>query len=270
MVTQSEREVSGATEAAKMRPKEHGAYAILAIPTLTSLCISGVHVAGLCIAIAAATGFLANEPLLVAWGQRGKRAQRSSPSALGRLLALLSITVFCGLVAVVISETPARIGLIACFASAVLTFACAAQGFHRTLWFQLLAIVGLTLPSVVILLSGGISLRHAMMFWGVWLVGFPSTTVAVRSVIAAQKRQSRRFGDAILIPVTLVLVVGPLLHFDWTLPAIPMVVASWYLRIAPPPAKYLKRVGWALVLSTMVTAGWTVIWMLRTIPLQPG
>ena len=79
--------------AAKLKPKEHGAYAILGIPIVTALLVAGPQVAGVCVAIAAVAGFLAHEPMLVAVGHRGARAQRATPAARRRLALLLGLTV---------------------------------------------------------------------------------------------------------------------------------------------------------------------------------
>ena len=64
-----------------LKPKEHGAYAILIIPIATSLAISGVSVTGGAVAIASLAGFFAHEPLLVVLGRRGLRAKRDAPQA---------------------------------------------------------------------------------------------------------------------------------------------------------------------------------------------
>ena len=82
--------------ATKLKPKEHGAYAILGIPIVTSLVITGTTVVGVSVAAASVAGFLAHEPLLVAWGHRGSRAKQSTPSAAKRLTLLLGIMLVCG------------------------------------------------------------------------------------------------------------------------------------------------------------------------------
>jgi len=38
------------------------------------------------------------------------------------------------------------------------------------------------------------------------------------------------------------------------LASLPMLCASWYLLLAPPPAKQLRRIGWTLVAVTVATA----------------
>lgn len=70
-ITISQSPPSPAVRGAHLKPKEHGAYAILAIPLVTGLVAAGPTLVGGCIAAAAFTGFLAHEPLLVTLGHRG-------------------------------------------------------------------------------------------------------------------------------------------------------------------------------------------------------
>jgi hypothetical protein len=93
-----------------------------------------------------------------------------------------------------------------------------------------------------------------MMVWVAWLLGFSSTTIAVRSVIAAQKRQPRWTHATILSVNSLLIGSGILLGIYWPLVTLPMIALSWCLLIAAPPAKHLKRVGWTLVFGTIATA----------------
>lgn len=246
--------------AAQLKPKEHGAYAILAIPILTSILSTGPTVVGSCIAVAAVTGFLAHEPLLVAIGHRGMRTQRNAPGAIKRLAVLLTLTLVCGLVALLLGDSQVRMALVACAVLAVLSFAVAIAGQHKTLPSQLLGVVGLSIPCLPMLLAGGIETSKALEVWGTWLIGFTSTTIAVRSVIASQKRQSRLFHTAVLTLITLAVLSATLSsQFLLPLAAAPMLLMSWILLGLPPPAKHLKRVGWTLVSCTMATALWMAI-----------
>jgi YwiC-like protein len=52
--------MSRAEPVANLSPKEHGAYAILAIPIVTAIFITGLTLVGLCVAIASIAGFLAH------------------------------------------------------------------------------------------------------------------------------------------------------------------------------------------------------------------
>lgn len=240
---------------AKLHPKEHGAYAILGIPIVTSLLISGLTISGGCVAIAAVAGFLAHEPLLVAWGRRGRRAQQSTPAARKRLSVLLPMISMAGTVALVLGSPQERWALLACLAFALFSFSIAKLGWHRTLAGQLAGVAGLTVPCVPILLAGGMETSQAITVWAVWLIAFVATTLGVRSVIAAQKRQPRYLHLLILTALTLPVTAGLLLDTSWAMAVVPMMLLSWYLLIAPPNAKYLKRVGWASVAITLVTAG---------------
>ena len=154
----------------------------------------------------------------------------------------------------VLGSTHVRWSLIACLAIALSGFAVALAGRHRTLGGQLWGVVGLSIPSVPILIAGGISLSGAMMVWIAWLLGFASTTIAVRSVIAAQKRQPRWTHTTILGLISLIIGFCIALEIYWPLVTLPMIALSWCLLIARPPAKHLKRVGWTLVVGTIATA----------------
>ena len=259
-VTMSSVPPTQSIPATQLKPKEHGAYAILAIPILTALVACGPSVASVCIAVASITGFLAHEPLLVAIGHRGARAQRTSPAATKRLALLLAITVAGGSAALLLGDMKVRVALAACAAMAVVSFSVAIAGKHRTLAGQLLGVAGLSIPCLPMLLAGGMGISISLEVWGTWLIGFLSTTIAVRSVIASQKRQSRLFHISTLafltLSVLLATVVGKL---ELPIVTTPMLAMSWYLLWSPPPAKYLKRVGWTLVAGTVATAVWMAI-----------
>lgn len=245
--------------AVRLRPKEHGAYAVVAIPMIAALLVVGPTVAGIGIAVATVAGFMAHEPLLLLWGHRGRRAQQFSSRACSRAALLLMVMTLGGTLAFASGSAAVRIALVACLGVAVTTFGVAIGGQHRALAAELWATAGLSLPSAAMLLAGGASVPLASESWAVWLLGFSATTVSVRSVIAAQKRQSRKVHDAILIPAILLVCGGILSGGGWLLATLPMLIASGYLRLWPPPAKYLRRVGWSLVASTLATAAWVVM-----------
>lgn len=251
---------SSPTAKAQLKPKEHGAYAILAIPIGATLAATGFTLVSACIATAAIAGFLAHEPLLVALGHRGARVQRSHPTALRRLASLLAITLIAGMTALVLGETPVRLALVTCVLLAVISFSIAVAGHHRTLPGQLLGVVGLSVPCLPMLLAGRVDLSISIEAWATWLVGFSSTTIAVRSVIAAQKRRPRQFHLIALTILTLMVLLASFIgRFELPIVTAPMLMMSWYLLCSPPPAKYLKQVGWTLVLGTVATGVWMVV-----------
>ncbi|QDV62531.1 YwiC-like family protein [Crateriforma conspicua] len=250
---------SQATPATKLKPKEHGAYAIVGIPIITALVIAGPTVAGVCVAVAAVTGFLAHEPLLVTLGHRGSRAQRTTPAASRRLAVLVSITVACGTVAIAMGSASVRWSLVLCGVLATASFALAIVGKHKTLGGQLFGVVGLSVPCVPIMLAGKAPLALTLEAWSTWLIGFAATTMAVRGVIATQKRQARWLHWWSLGGLTLLVVLLTYRAMQLPIVTFPMLVMSWYLMVDPPHAKQLKRVGWTLVVGTVASA----IWMTR-------
>lgn len=250
-----------APPAANLKPKEHGAYAILGIPVVSSLLVTGPTIVGLCLAIASVAGFMAHEPLLVAIGHRGGRTQRGTPAARKRLAALLMITVACGVIALVIGSAEVRWALFVCGSLAIISFAVAMAGKHKTLGGQLLGVMGLSAPSVPILLAGEASATVALQVWGAWIIGFAATTMAVRSVIAAQKRSSRVLPWLSLAVLSLAVSVLGSVGYWLPFATLPMLAMSLYLMLEPPPAKQLRRVGWTLVAGTTASALW-MVWVL--------
>jgi hypothetical protein len=248
--------------AAKLHPKEHGAYAILGVPIGSALVMGGPTLVGIVVAVAAVAGFLAHEPLLVAWGHRGRRAQTSTPAAKSRLTILLSITIVSGVIALALGTQVVRLALTACLAMAVASFVLAATGKHRTLCGQMWGVVALSAACVPILLAGDVSVAASLTIWAAWLLGFSASTIAVRSVIAAQKRQPRTVHVSILAAISLLIGIAAMLSIYWPLATLPMTGLSWYLIVSPPRPIHLKRVGWTLVVSTLATA----LLMIQNVP----
>lgn len=236
-----------------MRPKEHGAYAILAIPMLTALAMAGPTLVGACIGVAAIAGFLAHEPLLIAWGHRGRRAQLD-PSATLRLGVCGVMALMAGTVALFLGSNDVRIALGLCLTIALIGFAVAVLGKHRSLFGQLWGVVALSAPFMPLLLAGNTAIETTIQIWLTWILGFVATTFAVHSVIAAQKRKPRNLHRRVLLIVTAIAVLGGIWETHYLLCVIPMLLAAWALDLWPPPAKYLKRVGWSLVVATFASA----------------
>ncbi len=256
--TLPESRVTPVESAASLKPKEHGAYAILGIPIVSSLIVTGPTIVGLCVACASVAGFLAHEPLLVAIGHRGGRAQRGTPGAWKRLTILLLLSVACGSLALTLGSPRVRLSLMACGMLAVVSFTLALIGKHKTVFGQLLGVSGLSVPCVPILLAGNIAPPIAWQAWGTWVLGFAATTMAVRGVITAQKRASRALHWWSLSMLTVAVAILFLAGYSLPLVTLPMLAMSWYLMLQPPPAKQLRRVGWTLVAGTVASALWMV------------
>ncbi len=243
-----------ASPTVSLKPKEHGAYAIVMIPILTALVTSDASIVGAAVVVASIAGFCAHEPLLVALGHRGRRVRRDAPVARSRATGLLLLSVLAGTTAMWFGTPGVRISLVGCLLLAIASLTLAVARQHRTLGGQLFGVAGLSVPCVPILIAGGLSVPQTLLVWSVWLLGFVSTTLAVRGVIAAQKRQPRALHWSGL-GLTTVAIAGAVWAGIWLpLASLPMIAASWLLMLWPPPAKYLKRVGWTLVVGTITTA----------------
>jgi hypothetical protein len=129
----------------------------------------------------------------------------------------------------------------------------------RTLGGQLWGIVGLSVPCVPIMLAGDVPALLTMEAWGTWLIGFGATTLAVRGVIAAQKRQSRVLHWSVIGGLSVAVATLTLAGFKLPIVTLPMISMSWYFFYAPPPATQLKRVGWTLVGATFASACWMAV-----------
>jgi hypothetical protein len=150
--------------------------------------------------------------------------------------------------------------LVACALVAAFSFLVAFAGLHKTPAGQLLGVVGLSMPCLPILLAGGAEPSISIEAWITWLLGFTATTIAVRGVIAWQKRQSRLFHWLALSLLSVAVCIATLGHrYSLPIVTIPMLAMSWYLLWLPPPVKYIKRVGWTLVAGTLATAVWMTI-----------
>ena len=161
--------------------------------------------------------------------------------------------------ALAIGSPEVRVALLIGGLFAVVSFVLAFVGHHKTLGGQLWGVIGLTVPCVPILLAGGVSVSSTAEIWGAWLIGFTATTMAVRGVIAAQKRDSRTIHWAGIIALSLLALALNHAGFPLLVVSVPMLVMSWYLMIDPPHASQLKRVGWALVAGSVTSAVWMIV-----------
>lgn len=240
-----------------LRPKEHGAYVILAIPLVIALTIVGLTPMSLLVSIAAITAFLAHEPLQILSGRRGNRARKLTPHVIHVLLIQITLLVLCGMLAFWWGNTTIRIGLTVCIFFAVIEYLVSTSGYHRTITVQILGIASLTLPSAIILLTGGVELEVAMQFWLTWFAGRVATTVSVRSTIMHNKSslstKSLRSCDALLMIAFLVCIAGTI----WGDPiwgvTLPLLLAAGILRVMLPHPRYMKRIGWGLLMVNIMS-----------------
>ena len=248
----------------KLRPREHGAYSILGMPLLAGLLIGGVTPIGVLTTIAAVAGFLANEPLLVVWGNRGQRAKQSGTAATPTLICLLVTAIVCGGVALFLGSVPVQITLLFSLLLAVLGMVLSVMGHQRRLTAQIVGILGLTMPSAVVLLAGQTDKWLTLALTTGWVLGRIATTTSVRSIFsrqrASQNRRVPRIHDLILFSVGAVLIAGCFSGIAAWLTTTPLLLVAVLLRIRPASIQGIRRLGWELVAVNIVSCAWMVIW----------
>ncbi|MCP4174451.1 MAG: YwiC-like family protein [Fuerstiella sp.] len=253
-----------ATAPVRLHPKEHGAYAIVGVPLVVALAIGGLNSVAVLVTIATIAGFIANEPLMVLSGRRGERARLSTPSALWTLEVLLLITVISGGSAFWLGSEKVQAALIACTFFAVAGFAISVAGWQRAFIAQLTGIVGLTLPSAVVLLAGGIDTVSVVGLSAAWIIGRVATTTAVRSVVAFQKtsthHQVPRINDIVLATVVLGCAAGFFSGVSECLLITPLIASAIYLRLQPPLIRHMRQIGYSLLAANCVSGLLMIVW----------
>ncbi|RMF39588.1 MAG: hypothetical protein D6753_13450 [Planctomycetota bacterium] len=236
---------------ASLWPKEHGAYAILGVPLAVTWGVVGISIPGGLMGLAAVAGFFANEPLLVVLGRRGRRAARALPHAAARGAALFCLAIVAGGLAMYLADATTRVALMGWVCVASLAWAMHVRLGGRSLFTQLVGIAALVFPVLPIVLAAGWDPADALSYWGAWSVAQASPALAVRNVIALQKRQpdrrAIRLHDWGLGALLLVACGGTALGWLGWWQVLPMVVAGLILRCLQPSPRHLQRIGWTLV-----------------------
>jgi len=236
-------------------PREHGAYAQLLAPLATALVLVRPTLASGLLASAACAGFLANEPLLVVLGHRGKRLrEQQGRDAARRLAVLATVAGAVGAAGLVLAPNALPVAALVAI-PALLTIVLAWRRLERTLAGELGAAVALSGASALVLVASGATQGAALAIWGAWAIGFACTVVAVHRVIA-RNRAAATWRDTLaivgLLAVTsasaALLIRGSLLGA-----ATPLALASMILVIRPPRATYLRTIGVALVVASVAT-----------------
>lgn len=234
-------------------PREHGAYAQLLAPLVLALLASGNHIAAWLVAIAACCAFIANEPLLVLLGHRGKRArERDGARAWRALTGFAAVALMAGVLG--LDLAPLRAVELAAVV-AVPTVALVALGWRRaqhTLVGELVAVVALTGAAVPVAAAGGGATTTVLYHWLGWAVGYACAVAVVHRVIARGKAP-RSTIDVVLALV--ILAVGGVLAANGILVGVPLALcAAIVAALAPRPAK-LRTIGFVMVGASLVAIG---------------
>lgn len=235
-------------------PREHGAYAQLGFPLLSGLVLGAPGASSFLFAAAAILLFLANEPLALLLGVRGKRLRRELAARARWQLALRAVLgCIAGLTALWLAPLAARwlVLVPAAFTAALVPVVLAKN--LKTLPGEIVAVAAFSSMHLPIAAAGGVT---GTLLWGPSMMWFATTVVAMLSVHAIKSRLtgatpwvvpsatwSARLGLVAAIAIWALLPEWRTVALAACLPLAGVVVVN---RIAVSPRK-LKRVGWSVV-----------------------
>lgn len=249
----------------KMVPREHGAYAELLFPIATVLLGGSPTTTTWLFAIAAIAAFLANEPLLVLFGQRGTRMQREdSDRAKRALLVFALVAIGTGVAGLLITTRPVQYSVIGPLLLGVVLVMLAIQGLERTMFGEALAAATLSSIAIPLGLSAGLGLGVSLAIAAIWALNSLMGTAVVRLTVARTKaktdedRKRVRLKRTLLILVCLLVLgagagalfgsrTGSLIMAA----AIPVALVVLGMAIFPPTARRLRLLGWSLVAANL-------------------
>ncbi len=255
----------------RLRPREHGAYAMLAFPVVSGLAIGGLSWAGIAFAALAASGFLAHESILVVLGARGERIRSSQAAhARTRLFGIAGVAAVA--VAVFAATAPPAAWRAAILSASLGVVVGALLLARKTKSLPGEILVAATFSSVhaVLAAAGGAGLRATFLPVGAWATCFVLATLSVHALKRRFKgRGPGRWAVAaapILAAVMVVLGVAGVVsrHPAGIVAAslLPKAAVVLLLSALPANPRHLKRVGWTFVVADALTLT-VLVWALR-------
>ncbi len=257
------------TNVTRWLPREHGAWAQLAFPMLTAHAVAGVTIPGALLSVAAVAAFLGHEPLLVLTGGRGARKQEAERRSAARAaLGATALAMIAAGAALVLSGPSVRLTMVLLALPVAALVALVFVGRNKTTLGELLASASfsaLALPLAVSAERGASGLAVA----GTWALCFALSTFSVRGVTVRAhgkrdpeaQRAARTLGlvgallGAAVLAASLAAVVLGKLPAAIAGGIAPFALFSIVCWFAPPRPASLKRVGWGLAGSCLVTFG---------------
>ena len=250
-------------------PHEHGAWAQLGMPMVTTLIIVPNRLAAGLLAGSIIAVFLAFEPFAVVIGKRGARIQRED-GARARLrlvqLGFLGAFLFLGW----LYDNLESLELLVTFVPGLVLGALFALSFwkfgERALTSEVFGGVALAATTWPLARTGGLDSAQSVAMTLVWCLGFLAIDVAVDRCIKRPKDQQGPmmrwgfvFGGALVglgIYYRQATAYAP-----FAVALTPLLFAALALALRPPPVKAIKTVGWTLALSSTATSV-ALIWFL--------
>jgi hypothetical protein len=249
----------------KMVPREHGAYAELLFPIVTVFLGGLPTTSTWLLAIGAIASFLANEPLLVLFGQRGTRMKREeSDRAKRALLIFFLVALGAGVPGLLLAPTLVQYAVAVPLVLGVGLVMLAVQGLERSMMGEGLAAAALSSIAIPLGLSANLGLTEALAVALIWLVTSLLGTAVVRLTVARTKAKTdedlarMHFKRASLVLVCLVVIaIGVAAPYGsrvglWVLAAaVPVAVVVLAMAVLRPTARRLRLMGWSLVAANL-------------------
>ena len=239
-------------------PREHGAYAQLLAPLITALVVVPPTWIGAALAAAACLAFLANEPLLVVLGHRGRRMREADGRRAAIRLALL-VAGAAALAGVALAYAPRRVLEVAAIVAvpALITIVLAWRRAEKSVIGECVAAVALSGACAPVLVAAGTSWQLAAAVWGAWSIGYCATVISVHRVIA-RHRKPASWRDVVAGTVLAAATAASVFMLARSSPlgaAAPLALSSMLLVIRPPRATYLRAIGFVLIGASVGVAG---------------
>ena len=249
----------------KMIPREHGAYAELLFPIVTVFLGGSLTTSTWLLAIGAIASFVANEPLLVLFGQRGTRTKREESDRAKRALLIFLLVAFgAGIAGLVLAPTVVQyaVGVPLLLGAGLVMLAV--QGLERSMMGEISAAATLSSIAIPLGLSAGLGLAAALAVALIWFVTSLLGTAVVRLTVARTKAKTEhdlravRFKRVLLVlACLLVIAVGVVPPYGsqvglWVLvAAVPVAVVVLTMAVLRPTARRLRLMGWSLVAANL-------------------
>ncbi len=243
----------------RMLPREHGAWGQLMMPLVTGLVLGRGAFASWAFVTAAMLAFVAHEPLLVALGHRGTRARTRYGALAWRRFALrgaAALGVGLGAWWAVGHALDLAVGVALVMVALSAPFVLSKR--ERTTLGEVVLASTMGAASLPVAIAGGASLRAALVAWGLWSLHGLLATLAVRGLILRHRKGStaklaRAGAAAGALALAGAAVVGA--TNPWLILAmVPCGLFAVGIAARPVAATQLRRVGWVLVASSVLTA----------------
>ena len=257
-----------------LRPREHGAYAMLTFPILSGWVLGGVSWPGVAFAAAAVAGLLAHEALAVTSGGRGERRRSLHEGAARRTLArLAAVLVVAGGAFALLAPRAAWLPAILALALVSVVGVLAYLGRTKTLAGEVVVAVAFAWVHGVVAAAAGEEGAGVFAPVAVWAVSFVAATLAVHAIKFRFKPRGPSGWTVVATPVVALAMGGVAVAAwvgwapggGWTprgswapwawvaASLLPKALVVGGVSVVPVHPRHLKRVGWTLVAADTTT-----------------